>query len=288
MLVDLHLHSSASDGCYSPERLVDKVFASDVNVFSLTDHDTVDGLPAARKRAKELGFSMINGIELSVGGDKEIHLLGYGIDHNSDEIKAFCDNKKIERTQRIKKIISILRENHIDIDFDEVALLADGTLSRSHVARILLQKRYVTSIKDAFTRYLQPGRCAHVSRQEISVEQACQMLRRAGGVPVLAHPGLLQVGSTLLEALLREWKAVGLAGVEVFHPSHQGNHVVQLLHLARKEEFIVTGGSDFHGEETRNIAIAQGIDRWQDRDSDVRILWNLTEQHHIGEGPYAL
>lgn len=273
-LVDLHVHSTASDGIHTPAEVVRLMKEAGVSAFALTDHDSLDGIAQASAAARACGLPMIHGIEMSVGGDREIHLLGYGVPTDAEEIRTFCEEKKRERDVRIETMVARLQEMGMEITLDQVRALSDNLLSRSHVARALVENGVVNSIKAAFEKYLNPGKPAYVPRREISVGEACAMLTRCGAVPVLAHPGQLKMGQMTLDTLLEAWQAQGLAGVEVYHSSHQANHIVHLERFARARGLLVTGGSDFHGEAVKEqVRIAQGVERWKDAAADTAALF---------------
>ena len=158
------------------------------------------------------------------------------------------------------------------VPLSRVRELARGVIARPHVARALVEAGYATSVSDAFDRYLTPGRCAYVPKREVRVAEAVEVIRQAGGVAVLAHPMELKMGETMLTSLVEEWKAQGLAGIEVYHPSAANTQTPFRLSLARREDMLVTGGSDDHGETVRDSAIFQGLDRWRTMEDDVRAL----------------
>ena len=158
------------------------------------------------------------------------------------------------------------------IEMRRVRELAGGAIARPHIARALLEAGHVTSVSDAFDRFLKPGKPAYVPKDDVKVAEAVRLIAQAGGVAVLAHPMELKLGETQLQSLIGEWKAQGLAGVEAFHPSAQNNHAAFLLRMARREGLLVTGGSDFHGEAVRKTEIGEGLDRWTTMEDDVQAL----------------
>ena len=247
--------------------------------MALTDHDSVDGLEEAAQTARALGMPLIHGLEMSVGGDREIHLLGYGVPLADASIRAFCREKKRERFARMEQMVGRLQSMRLPITLEEVEALASGLLSRSHIARVLRRNGAVSSVKEAFEKYLNPGKPAYVPRREISVGAACTLLRACGAVPVLAHPGLMKMGQSTLDSLLEAWQKQGLAGVEAYHPGHQANHVAHLERFARRHGLLVTGGSDFHGEAMRPTAIAQGVERWREAPRDTALLFEKIGIH---------
>ena len=240
--------------------------------LALTDHDTVAGIAEAQAAAREAGIRLIPGVELSCGAQKEIHILGYGIDPQDEPLLAFSRHRREEREARAQKMVERLAQAGMTISLSRVHELARGVVARPHVARALVEAGYASSVSDAFDRFLVPGKCGYVPREDVRVAQAVALIHGAGGIAVLAHPMQLKLGDMAIDALVREWKGQGLDGLEVYHPSAQNNHAAMLLHLARREGLLVTGGSDFHGEAVRESRIGEGVDRWKDAESDVAAL----------------
>jgi len=272
MKADLHLHSTASDGQHAPDELVRRAHARGLTCMALTDHDSVAGVALAAREAKRLGMELIPGAELSCGAGKEIHILGYGIDPNSEAFAAFCEARTREREERARLMVQKLAENGTPVSMARVRELARGVIARPHVALALVEAGHAASVSDAFDRFLTPGRCAYVPKPELKVAQAVRMIREAGGVAVLAHPMELKMGDAALISLVQEWKAQGLAGIEVYHPSAANNQTPFLLSLARREGLLVTGGSDYHGENVHETSIFEGLDRWLTMEDDMRAL----------------
>lgn len=272
MKVDLHMHSTASDGVYSPEALMNLAADLGCTHVALTDHDSTAGLPPAREAAKRRGMQLIPGVELSCGAQKEIHILGYGFDPENAALRAFCEARVAQRVARTEAMVQKLCELGKPIEMKRVRELARGVIARPHVARAMVEAGYVTSVADAFDRYLKPGRPAYVPKEDVKVAEAVRLIAQAGGIAVLAHPMELKMGETQLESLIGEWKTQGLSGVEVYHPSAQNNHAAFLHNLARREGMLVTGGSDFHGEAVRRTGIGEGLDRWRTMESDMQAL----------------
>lgn len=272
MKADLHLHSTASDGTLAPDELVLRAAQEGFELIALTDHDSVSGVAQAQQAAKASGVRLIPGVELSCGADKEIHILGYGVDVQNEALLAFSAARRGERVERAREMVRRLGENGAPVSFERVCEMARGMIGRPHVARALLEAGHVNSIPEAFERYLTPGKCAYVPREKIEVAQAVRMIRAAGGAAVLAHPMELKKGEMALTALVGEWKSQGLEGIEVYHPSAQNNHAAFLLSLARSEGMLVTGGSDFHGENVRDSRLGDTLERWRDVQEDTQRL----------------
>jgi len=272
MKADLHLHTTASDGVYTPEALVFKAAKLGFDLIAVTDHDSVDGVAQAGEAAKACGIQVLTGVELSCGAQKEIHVLGYGFDMENVALRSFCKERVAQRAARAEAMVKRLCELGKPVSMDRVRELARGVMARPHVARALLEAGHVSSVSDAFDRFLKPGKPAYVPKEDVKVAEAVGLIKQAGGVAVLAHPMELKMGETMLESLVGEWKSQGLGGVEVYHPSAQNNHAAFLHAMAGRLELLVTGGSDFHGEAVRKTEIGDGLDRWKSAEDDVHAL----------------
>ena len=276
MKADLHLHSTASDGTYMPQALVCRARETGIDVMALTDHDSTEGIAEAAFEAQRLGVRLIPGVELGCSTDsiKEIHILGYGIDPENEALVSFCRAWRQKREARAEAMVQRLAEAGKPVSLERVRELARGVIARPHVARALVEAGHATSVKDAFDKYLVPGRCGYVQREKLSVAQAVAMIAQAGGVSVLAHPMEMRMSDMNIEALVCEWKKQGLCGIEVYHPSADNRKLPFLYALARREGLLVTGGSDFHGESVRQSGIGQEAQRWKTMDTDVQALMN--------------
>jgi len=283
MKADLHLHTTASDGVYAPQKLVHMAYAQGFDLIAITDHDSVDGIAPAQEAASKLGVTLLTGVELSCGAQKEIHVLGYGFDPQNEALGAFCRERVRQREMRTAAMIENLCALGKPVKMARVRELARGAMGRPHVARALVEAGHVLSVSEAFDRYLKPGKPAYVPKEDVKVSEAVRLINRAGGVAVLAHPMELKMGDAMLESLIGEWKSQGLAGVEVYHPSAQNNHASFLLHLAKREKMLVTGGSDFHGETVRKTEIGEGLDRWRSMEEDAQALLAQIHSRSIGE-----
>lgn len=271
MRCDLHMHSRCSDGSLEVEPLVEAVHAAGVSVFALTDHDTLRGLPAAGARAKQLGLTLIPGVEISTRLEQvELHILGYGFDPTQPALEAALAGQREAREGRIPRIVARLNQMGLELSVEDVYRAAgvsapghassDATsLGRPHVARALVAKGYVQDTDDAFRRYLGDGGPAQIQKSVPEPKQAIAWIHAAGGKAVWAHPlarNIQRPGG--FDRLLRELKAVGLDGVEEVHPAQQPESRRRIRKLARELGLVVTGGSDFHGEATPGVTIGSG------------------------------
>ena len=274
MKADLHMHSTASDGQYSPEEVVRLAHAAGTELMALTDHDSAAGVMRAAKEAEKVDVKLLAGVELGCSGPgtKEIHILGYGIDPMHPAFVAHTREKAERRTARAEEMVRQLCAAGKVISMERVREMGTGNVSRTHIARELVEEGHASSVKDAFDRYLKPGKCGYVPRPEFRVSEAARLISEVGGVTVLAHPMEMGMSEMNLEALVHEWKTQGLAGMEVYHPSTGNQHLPFLLGLAKREGLLVTGGSDFHGERVNEKRMRQGLERWVTMDDDAQAL----------------
>ncbi len=243
--VDLHAHTTASDGTLAPEALVDLAADRGLAVLAVTDHDTVDGIDAATRRATERGIVVLPGVELSTTErGAEVHVLGYGVDPDDGELRDALADLAASRYRRIAAMIEKLRDAGFAIDADAILAQADvGSIGRPHVARELMRLGVVSSVDEAFDRFLKPGRPGWVPRDPFTPEQAVQLLVNSRSVPVLAHP--FSTGD--VDAILDRLVPLGLRGMEVWYGEYSQPRREQLRHKAEARGLIATGGSDYHG-----------------------------------------
>lgn len=243
--IDLHAHTTASDGALGPAELVRLAAARGVQVLAVTDHDSTDGLPEAQaEAARHPGLTVVPGLEINCDADGgEVHVLGYLGDWTAAWFQEFLRNQRVERAARVHQIVERLAALGLPVDPAEVLAQArEGSPGRPHVARVMVARGYVGSVREAFERFLRAGGPAHVPRRKLAPAEAVALIRRAGGVPVLAHPGL-GVPDDAIPALV----GAGLLGVETYYPEHTPAQVQHYLDLCRAHDLVATGGSDFHG-----------------------------------------
>lgn len=254
------MHTTASDGSFSPREIVKKAAENGFSVISITDHDSVSGLAEGLEAGKVLNIKVIPGVELSVNHETgSLHLLGYGFDIDNHEIKENLERVINSRQDRNSRILQKLEILGCPITEEEVrAVSGDGTMGRGHIATVLIQKGYVSSIQEAFDRFLTYGGPAYVDRFRLEMKASIAMIHRAGGVAVWAHPGLH--GSKLddLLEMLPVWAANGLDGLESDYSQHSIKLRDRLRVLAVENNLIYTGGSDFHGDLKPNVLLGNG------------------------------
>jgi len=252
-LTDFHIHSTASDGQYSPEKIAKLVKERGVDVWSLTDHDTLDGLREAMEVSAEVGLNLIRGIELSAKEYNTFHILGYGFGKNAPALTSFCGRVKDIRDSRNIRLLAFLSCKGIILDQEEVESLAGGQIvGRPHFAQAMVTRGYVRSNREAFDRYLDtPEYHEVVSYGRPSVRECIEAILADGGVVSLAHPYQIGLDNDALDRLVGELKKVGLGAIECYYPRHTAKMMTFYLELAKKYDLYVTGGSDFHGEKVK-------------------------------------
>lgn len=259
--VDLHLHSTASDGAVPPADVVERAAAAGLSAIALTDHDTVAGVPAALAAGERLGVRVVGGCEFSVAAPwGEMHVLGYFLPPDSDELESFLQACRADRDRRARGMVTRLAALGVEITSDDVLDEAGGgAVGRPHVARALIAEGWAVDSRDAFDRYLAAGRPAYVAKEQLGMRDAIGMIHDAGGLAVLAHPASAGTRERL-EAL----RAQGLDGVEVKHPSHSPADTARLAALVKELDLVPSGGSDWHGaaDGPRTIGMMQVPGEW--------------------------
>jgi predicted metal-dependent phosphoesterase TrpH len=272
-LIDLHTHSTASDGSYTPAEVVRLAKESGLAAVALTDHDTVDGLAEAVAAGEEFGVEVIPGVEISAqfpGGT--MHILGLFVDYRNGRLDQRLAVLKQARIDRNPRIIAKLNALDIPITMAQVNQISGGgQVGRPHIARALLEAGYVQELQEAFDKYLGWRKPAYVSKFRFPPDQALAMIREAQGIPVLAHPFTLGLGSAFaLKNLLIELKGLGLAGLEVYYSEHTPEQEALYLKLARELDLQISGGSDFHGLNKPEITLGS-------MPSQDKLTYNLVE-----------
>lgn len=276
-MIDLHMHSTASDGTDTPKEIITKCRKLGLKLSAITDHDTMDSQPEAIATAKELRLKYLAGVEFSVRHTGELHILGYGMDTKDKELTAMMDDLRGSRVERVREIIRVVQEHGMKIEFADVERFAKGnTLGRPHVALALIEKGYASDLQDAFTRYLNEEGSCYVQRRKLNPQQAIEMILKTGGIPVLAHPKFVRTDN--IETLTAELKEMGLGGIEAYYPAHSDADVERYLGIAKRHGLLVTQGSDYHGAMRPYAAIACEKRTSPYLDESIKIL---TEKYAI-------
>jgi len=268
--IDLHLHSTASDGTLTPESVVRAAHQVGLVALALTDHDTVEGVPAARTAAQALGIELVPGVELSAYDEsEETHLLGLDVERigaMQDALAVFRD----ARRDRAEEMVRLLNAIGVRITFEDVlAEAGEAAIGRPHVARAMVQNGWAMDLRDAFDRYLGAGRPAYLDKRRILIPEAIDLVHRCGGIAILAHPGGWGTRDRI-EALV----GAGLDGIEVIHPSHSAEDRARLMALAEHFQLVSSGGSDSHGatDSGRVVGAMNVPAEWLDR-LRQRAMW---------------
>lgn len=252
-MIDLHVHTTASDGQYTPSQIIEFAHDKNIGVIAITDHDTVAGIDEGRKAAKKLGITFVPGTELNISFPTgEFHLLGLGFKQISPSLTILLDNLVKNRELRNVQIIEKMREGGVDITLEEMqADFPDTVLGRPHFAAELVKKKVVKTRQQAFDRYLAKGRPWYVQRVGSNLDEAIVAIKESGGVPVIAHPMSLYLSWGKLPDALQDFYERGVMGLEAFHPGARVTECLRLEELGRKIGYFITAGSDFHGEKIR-------------------------------------
>ncbi len=271
-IADLHTHSTASDGQYTPGELAARVKERGIEVWALTDHDTTEGTDAAAAAAAALGIQFIRGVELSAKEYHTFHILGYGYRAGETPLAAFCRKMKQKRDTREGKILAYLRDYGFELTAAEVEALAGGQIiGRPHFAEAMVNRGYVANRREAFDRYLDTDEYHdRVETGKPSVAECIDAVKSSGGVVSLAHPYQIGLENDRLDALIGTLKELGLDAIECHYPKYAPEMSAFYLRLAKKYALHITGGSDFHGERVKpDVALS----RWE-LDAD----WILQEK----------
>jgi predicted metal-dependent phosphoesterase TrpH len=280
--VDLHLHTTASDGVMTPSEIVNYAKNKGLVAIAITDHDTIEGLEEGLLEGERIGVEVIPGIEISAEHSPgSMHLLGFFIDIHHPLLKERLGYLQTARAERNPRMVEKLNKLGIDITFDEVLKASGGgQVGRPHFAQVLIEKGYVRSFQEAFDRFLKKGASAYVEKMRFSAEESIHFINEANGVAVLAHPNTLQLnGYSELENLLLRLVKKGLRGIEAYYPEHSALEVAQYKTLAEKHGLLITGGTDYHGIEKNGLDI--GVGR-----GEMKLPYSIVENLKAARRPY--
>jgi hypothetical protein len=255
---DLHIHTTFSDGSNKPEEIVDMANKNNITTIAISDHDTLDGINPALEHARDKDIEVIPAIEFSTfEGKAEIHILGYFIDHENEllreKVKKIFDSRKI----RAQKMVELLNKQNVNITYEEVKDMAsDDYIGRPHIAKLMVKRGYINEMKDAFTdQYIGNGGKAYVEKYKLSPKEAIDLILKAGGIPVLAHPVFINHGEAMDKEDIKALKDDGLLGIEVYHSKHHEKTKKTYKKIALELDLLITGGSDFHGDNSPGVHI---------------------------------
>jgi len=284
--VDLHLHTTASDGTLSPTQLVDQIASTTLRIIAITDHDSTDGVEeAGEAAAKHSNLTVIPGIELGTAtNDSELHLLGYFIDIHNESLQSKLNQFRTERFDVARAMVNKLAEIKRPVSWERVIEMADGSVGRPHIARAMVEAGHVQTVGEAFERFLGNDGIARFPRPKLHPVDALQMIHAAGGVGVIAHPRTVN----RIEPLVKELANAGLAGIEVYAEKYSSNKRDSYLDIATKHNLIPAGGTDFHalGAKNETVPGANG----PPPDTAIKLLESARRMHgnNIGYVPEGM
>ncbi|MGD8719273.1 MAG: PHP domain-containing protein [Candidatus Zixiibacteriota bacterium] len=258
--IDLHVHTSYSDGSYTPAQVVQLAVDADLAAIAITDHDSVDGNAEAFAQGASLGLEVIPGVEISCNfTPTNVHIVGLFVDPAEDKLAAALEEVREYRRLRNPKILEKLAELGMPITIEEVAAKAGGkTLGRPHIAEVMVDKGYVADFQEAFDKYLAHKKPAYVHRRRISAEEGIGLIHGAGGLAFLAHPGIYALAPSITENMLYKLIRSGLDGVEVYYTDHLPTDTASFKRLAEEYDVLASGGTDFHGTAKPGVEIGVG------------------------------
>jgi predicted metal-dependent phosphoesterase TrpH len=262
--IDLHTHSTFSDGTYTPEEIMAEASKLNLKAVALTDHDTAEGIERFKKAGEKYGVEAIGGIELAayynfLGQKKEIHIVGLFVDNSNSYLIEKTKQIREERLLRNKKMIEKLSSIGFPMTFEELNEFShNGNITRAHYARLMVKKGYISTVKEAFQKYISSGMPGFVPRNLISPKEAFDIISKSGGVPILAHPTLYGMDYHNIRNMVRELKEIGLKGIEVMYSTYKSEQEREITRIATEEGLLFSGGSDFHGLNKKDIFLGTG------------------------------
>ena len=256
--IDLHVHTTASDGTASPAEAVKLAKAAGLSAIAITDHDTVSGYAEAAEAGKALGVEVIPGIEISTKYGRAVHILGYYIDPDSDKLAPVLEWVVRDRDERNRKMAGLMAADGLPVSYEEMHRRFGAVIGRPHFAEVLVELGLAKDVRDAFDRYVEKGQKYYLPRNFLSIERSIEIIREAGGIPVLAHPFQYKLDEAGLRELIEHCMESGLKGIECRYSGYSTEQSKYLSRLAEEYGLIKTGGSDFHGENKKHISIGTG------------------------------
>lgn len=258
-MIDFHIHTTFSDGTYSPVEVVRMAKEAGLKAFSITDHDTISGLSEAKQEAELLNIDFINGIELSTDYlGKEVHILGYFLNLEDEKLINKLRELKEERDKRALMLIEKLKKYKVEITMEDIMEEVPGDIiSRMHVANVLVNKGYVRNKREAFATYLGDSGVAYIPKENLSPEDAVKMIKENGGLAFIAHPKLISIGNEKFKHLVDHLMKFGLDGIEVYYSGFTYLDILYYEKIAAERDLLISGGSDFHGDNREGTKIGE-------------------------------
>lgn len=258
--IDLHVHTTASDGTFAPAEAVRLAAETGLRAIAVTDHDSAFGYPEAAQAGAELGVEVVPGIEISTKFHRAVHILGYYIDPHSPQLEPVLNWVVQDRDERNQKMAAMMANDGLPVSYEQMHERFGPVIGRPHFARVLVELGLAENVSDAFDKYVEKGRKYYVGRNFLSIERSIEIIRAAGGVPVLAHPFQYKLDDAGLRELIEHCMESGLQGMECRYSGYDAEMSEYLLRLAAEYGLLPTGGSDFHGTNKPHIALGRGID----------------------------
>jgi hypothetical protein len=256
MFVDLHVHSTVSDGTENPPDLLKKAKNIGLELFAITDHDNISGSKLIYKGKRDDSIYFITGVEISAEFKNTLHILGYNFDIENKALNETLANLQEYRLKRNERMIKNMNDSGFKVSLEELFRISGGEqLGRPHFARLMLEKGFVKSYQEAFDKYLKKGAPFYMDKKRLSPEDSIKLIKNAGGLSVLAHPYQTKLEGENLEKLIKKLKSQGLDGIEVFYSLHSEKMTEEYLSYAKKYDLVATSGSDFHGENKKDIKL---------------------------------
>ena len=256
--IDLHVHTTASDSTASPAEAVRLAKEAGLSAIAITDHDTVSGYAEAAEAGKKYGVEVVPGIEISTKYGRAVHILGYYIDPDSDKLAPVLEWVVHDRDERNRKMAELMAADGLPVSYEEMHRRFGAVIGRPHFAEVLVELGLAKDIRDAFDRYVEKGQKYYLPRNFLSIERSVEIIREAGGIPVLAHPFQYKLDDAGLRELIEHCMESGLKGIECRYSGYSTEQSKYLSRLAEEYGLIKTGGSDFHGENKKHISIGTG------------------------------
>ena len=258
MKLNLHTHTTVSDGSFNPQEILNEAAKLELEYFSITDHDSVNALDQIGRIPN--GIKFINGVEISAEFPKTLHILGYGFALNNEKLRNTLRELQDFRKNRNRKMLQNLAENGFPISQEELEIEAKGEIvGRPHFANLMFRKGYARSYQEAFDLYLDKSKPFYMNKKRLDPKLAIELVINAGGIPVIAHPYQTKLNDHDLENLIKELKGYGLMGIEVYYSQHSEKQINQYLNYAEKYDLLITAGSDFHGSNKPHIPLGMDI-----------------------------
>lgn len=258
--IDLHAHSTASDGTASPRELAELAVRQGLSALALTDHDTVLGYPELKKAGEKLGLETVPGIEISTKFHRAVHILGYYIDPHSPHLEPVLNWVVEDRDKRNREMCRLMAADGLPVDYEDMKKRFGPVIGRPHFADLLVELGLAENVRDAFDRYVEKGQRYYVGRTILPIERAIEIIRLSGGVPVLAHPFQYKLDDAGLRELIEHCMAQGLRGMECRYSGYGPEQSAYLEKLAEEYGLVKTGGSDFHGSNKPQISLGSGTE----------------------------